>query len=211
LNTIKLLTALGICCVIFALITSCNSDYNPKRRGYFKIDLPQHQYRTFDQPGFPYTFEYPVYANVVQDSTFFDKAPENPYWINIEFPRFDAKIYISYKDIGRQTDQGSVGHNRASRRLRPRGSEARSSNEGLPTKASKKSRVWSDQDPSNPQGCCPKGNKLKSNKIRSWSDQDRLLIKKGQNGNSAPFKIQYPMKNHAINGVGKELIVTDLK
>jgi len=86
-----------------ALLSSCNSDYNPKRRGYFRIDFPQHQYRTFDQPGYPYTFEYPVYANVLQDSTFFEVKPENPYWINIDFPRFNARIYISYKDIGKNT------------------------------------------------------------------------------------------------------------
>jgi gliding motility-associated lipoprotein GldD len=89
----------------FTLLSSCNSDYNPKRRGYFRIDFPPHQYRTFDQPGYPYTFEYPVYANVLQDSTFFEAKPENPYWINIDFPRFNAKIYISYKEIGKPTDQ----------------------------------------------------------------------------------------------------------
>ena len=25
--------------------------------------------------------------------------PENPYWINIDFPQFNARIYISYKQI----------------------------------------------------------------------------------------------------------------
>ena len=79
---------------------SCNSDYTPKRRGYFKIDFPPHQYQTFDQPGFPYTFEYPVYANIVKDSTYFDTVPENPWWINVDLPRFGARIYISYKAIG---------------------------------------------------------------------------------------------------------------
>jgi len=103
LNTVKFLAALGIFCTSFALLSSCNSDYNPKRRGYFKIDFPPHQYRTFDQPGYPYTFEYPVYANVLQDSTFFEVKPENPYWINIDFPRFNARIYISYKDIGKNS------------------------------------------------------------------------------------------------------------
>lgn len=102
----RLLGALGAACLALVLLSSCNSDYTPRRRAYFKIDLPQHQYRTFDQPGYPYTFEYPVYANVVQDSTFFEARPENPYWINIDFPRFDAKIYISYKDIGRPGGQG---------------------------------------------------------------------------------------------------------
>ena len=82
------------------MFISCNSVYTPKRRGYFKIDFPRHQYQVFDQPGFPYTFEYPVYANVVRDSSFFDTVPENPYWINIDFPRFNGRIYVSYKAIG---------------------------------------------------------------------------------------------------------------
>jgi len=83
-----------------AFLFSCNSVYTPKRRGYFKIDFPPHQYQTFDQPGFPYTFEYPVYAKILKDSTFFDTVPENPWWINIDFPSFGARIYISYKSIG---------------------------------------------------------------------------------------------------------------
>ena len=85
------------------LASACNSDYVPRPRGYFKIPLPEHRYQVFDQPGYPYTFEYPVYANILQDSTFFEDKPENPYWINIDFPRFNGRIYISYKDIGKQT------------------------------------------------------------------------------------------------------------
>lgn len=103
MRTIKFLTALGIGCIITVLL-SCNSNYTTKPRGYFKIDLPaRHEYRAFDKPGYPYSFEYPVYANVVQDSTFFEAKPENPYWINIDFPRYNARIYISYKDIGANT------------------------------------------------------------------------------------------------------------
>jgi gliding motility-associated lipoprotein GldD len=83
------------------LCTFCNSDYTIKRKGYFKIDFPAHQYQTFDKPGFPFSFEYPVYANILQDSTFFESQPENPFWINIDFPRFSGKIYMSYKEIGK--------------------------------------------------------------------------------------------------------------
>lgn len=86
--------------LVLAFLFSCNSVYTPKRRGYFKIDLPAHQYQTFDQPGYPYTFEYPVYANVLKDSTYFDSVAPNPWWINIDFPTFNARIYISYKAIG---------------------------------------------------------------------------------------------------------------
>jgi len=86
------------CLLPFAF--SCNSTYTPKPKGYFKIDFPEKKYQVFDQPGYPYTFEYPVYANVVKDSTFFGEATENPWWININFPQFNGRIYVSYKEIG---------------------------------------------------------------------------------------------------------------
>jgi len=86
---------------IILLLTACNSTYTVKRKGYFKIDFPKHEYQVFNQPGYPYTFEYPVYANVIKDTSFFEDKPENPYWINIDFPRFNGKIYISYKEIGK--------------------------------------------------------------------------------------------------------------
>jgi len=88
-------------CIMFVIATSsCNSSYTPRPRGFFKIDFPAHAYQVFDKPGFPYRFEYPVYAKIVQDSTFFDEQPENPYWLNIEFPQFQGKIYVSYIEIG---------------------------------------------------------------------------------------------------------------
>jgi gliding motility-associated lipoprotein GldD len=85
--------------VLFFAATSCNSDYTIRQKGYFRIELPQHKYVAFDKPGFPYTFEYPVYSSVVQDSTYFESEPENPYWVNIDFPSLNGRIYISYKDV----------------------------------------------------------------------------------------------------------------
>lgn len=90
--------------ILFLLtIYSCNSDYTVKPRGYFAIDFPEHEYQTFDQPGYPYSFEYPVYARVVKDTSFFDEEPENPWWVNIDFPEMDGKIYVSYKTIGKNS------------------------------------------------------------------------------------------------------------
>lgn len=86
--------------VIFFLL-SCNSPYVPKPTGYFNIALPKKQYQLFNQPGYPYSFEYPIYANVKQDSSFFDSTTENPYWINVDFPQFNGRIYISYKNVGK--------------------------------------------------------------------------------------------------------------
>jgi gliding motility-associated lipoprotein GldD len=90
---------------LFLLVSgwACNSTYTPKPKGYFNIPFPQRAYQTFQQPGYPYTFEYPVYAKVVRDSTFFGDPTENPWWINVDFPGFNGKIYISYKPIGPNT------------------------------------------------------------------------------------------------------------
>ena len=86
--------------ILILLLSSCNSTYIQKPTGYFKIDFPEKKYRIFDVPGYPYKFEYPVYANVVKDSSFFGDKPENPWWINIDFPQFSGHVYISYKVIG---------------------------------------------------------------------------------------------------------------
>ncbi len=83
-------------------LSACGQVYTPRPRGYFRIKLPAKSYRVFNEPGYPYTFEYPVYAKVVKDSLYFDTAAENPWWINIEFPGLDGKIYLSYKIIGKK-------------------------------------------------------------------------------------------------------------
>jgi len=86
--------------LIFPLSISCNSGYTSKKKGYYKIDFPQRQYVKFDTAGFPYTFEYPVYARIIKDSAYFENTADNPYWVNVDFPTFRGKIFISYKTIG---------------------------------------------------------------------------------------------------------------
>jgi len=87
--------------IIYFFQTACNSDFVQKERSYFKIDFPQKKYQSFNRPGFPYTFEYPEYGNIIQDSLFFDEEAENPYWINIDFPQFDGRLHLSYKDVAK--------------------------------------------------------------------------------------------------------------
>jgi len=83
-----------------ALLFACNSTYTSKKRGYFRIDFPERRYQVFQKEGVPYTFEYPVYASIIKDSTFFDNDPESPFWYNIDFPGFGGRIFLSYKQVG---------------------------------------------------------------------------------------------------------------
>jgi gliding motility-associated lipoprotein GldD len=82
--------------LLVAFILACNSDYTPKPRSYFKIDLPQRAYKEFNEPGYPYAFEYPSYANITKEA---DSTGNSPYWININFDQFQGRIYLSYKSL----------------------------------------------------------------------------------------------------------------
>ncbi len=82
------------------LLAACNSNYTSKKTGYYNIPLPSKKYQLFNDSTFPYSFEYPVYAAIVKDSNYLDKNPENVYWRNIDFEKFNAKIFLSYKAIG---------------------------------------------------------------------------------------------------------------
>lgn len=80
--------------VLTSVLCSCQSNYVPKPRGYYRIDFPSKEYRLFDTT-FPYTFEYPVYSKIFRDSS---KLAE-PYWINIVYYPYNAQLHISYKPV----------------------------------------------------------------------------------------------------------------
>lgn len=81
------------------LTAGCRQDYTPKPRGYFRIDLPDHAYQVFDT-NFPYQFEYPIYARITADTS----TLTEPYWINIQYPAFNAQLHISFKEIHQNLD-----------------------------------------------------------------------------------------------------------
>jgi len=81
------------------LALSCGRDYTPKPKGYFKIDLPEKGYRDYTSKWCPFIFEYPVYAEVICDTLFFNEPPENPCWMNIHFPELGGTVHLSYKRI----------------------------------------------------------------------------------------------------------------
>ncbi len=90
---------IGIIAGIF-ILGSCNSNYTSKKTGYYYIDFPEHSYTTFSKENFPYSFSYPTYGNIVRDSTYFDQGDEDAYWINVDFPAYNARVFLSYKRIG---------------------------------------------------------------------------------------------------------------
>lgn len=81
--------------LVLALFSGgCSDKSSPKPKGFFRIDLPKKEYRLLDSI-FPYAFEYPVYARITGDPN----SPDQPYWINIDYPRFKARLHLSYKAV----------------------------------------------------------------------------------------------------------------
>ena len=80
--------------MIIVTSSSCKRHFTPRPRGYPRIDIPAHAYILY-KTGCPFTFEYPVYAVIKRDSS----RNAEPCWLNIEYPSFKAKIYLSYKTV----------------------------------------------------------------------------------------------------------------
>lgn len=81
--------------IVTILFLSCGGDsYNPKPKGYFRIDLPEKSYHKITNDC-PFTFEIPDYTTIEVDPN----SPNISCWFNIVFTDLNASVYISYKDV----------------------------------------------------------------------------------------------------------------
>lgn len=87
--------------VLISLISSCgnNHQYQPKPRGYFRIDFPEKEYVSLDTMR-NYSFECPIYSKITPD--YF--SPNEKDWVNVEFPAYKGTIHISYKVVDDNLD-----------------------------------------------------------------------------------------------------------
>ena len=85
---------IAVALFVGTLAVSCKGErFSPKPYGYFRIDLLDKNYRQLDTT-FPYKFEYPMYGEL----EFLERKGEE-YWMNINFPHYNATIYLSYKHV----------------------------------------------------------------------------------------------------------------
>ena len=69
---------LGIC-----TICACNNPVVPKPKGYSQLHFPEKKYQPFNELGYPYAFEYPIYANISKEVNYFGESKKEDNWINI--------------------------------------------------------------------------------------------------------------------------------
>lgn len=87
-------------CIFLIAASGCKDVAVPKPKGYFRIDFPAKQYINFTGYDFygqdlPLSFEYPAYGKL----SFKTEYDTEPGWFNIDFPGYNARIYLTYKEV----------------------------------------------------------------------------------------------------------------
>ncbi len=90
--------------LLMAVAVGCKDAYTPKPRSYFRIAFPEKRYQPLNGV-FPYTFEIPVYAAISSYNGRFAGSDSSDHWINVEFPQFRSRLYITYKPVGHNLAQ----------------------------------------------------------------------------------------------------------
>ena len=82
--------------ILSFLLTSCSDNSStPKPKGYFRIDLPKKNYSLYQTSECPFQFDIPDYAVVAN----YHDSIAQPCWKYIQYPRFNAEIFLSYKAV----------------------------------------------------------------------------------------------------------------
>lgn len=91
--------------IVAFVLASCTGEtvYTPKPRGYFRINFPEKKYQTFNSDC-PFTFEYPIYAQIVADT---DRNAK-PCWNNLNFPQFNGQLHLTYYDFFSEKDYNDM-------------------------------------------------------------------------------------------------------
>jgi gliding motility-associated lipoprotein GldD len=98
---LKLLPALFF---LFAITgTACNSesDYSPRPRGYYRIELKPHKYKSFVPDDCPFQFEIPEPAFAIPDTNSYSEK----CWYYILMPEINAQLYLTYKEVNNNFDK----------------------------------------------------------------------------------------------------------
>lgn len=85
---------IGLCLLTAACMAGCSQPRVPKEYGYFRVFLPEHQYTSCAENGYPYLFEISDWAHIQPVA-----QSGEQYWINIVYPQLNAHIHCSYKPV----------------------------------------------------------------------------------------------------------------
>lgn len=76
--------------LLMAGLVSCESDYVPKPKGYYRIQLEEPNYTVFNE-ACPFSFEYSDISEIKEEG--------GTCWMNIDYPQHNATIHMTYKPL----------------------------------------------------------------------------------------------------------------
>ncbi|HNP93997.1 MAG TPA: gliding motility lipoprotein GldD [Cyclobacteriaceae bacterium] len=85
---------LGLCAMLFLLASACQTDYQPKPKGYNRLVLPEPAYQSLPD-SLPYAFEYSTHAILLKDTSWVRER----HWVEISYPELKATIHITFKRL----------------------------------------------------------------------------------------------------------------
>lgn len=85
--------------LLFFFYSCGEKNYTPKPRAYYRIDLPEPAYQMLDTDAYPYAFEYSAWAEINPRTD-----ADEPYWINVHYPQWEATLHVSYKSVNDNLD-----------------------------------------------------------------------------------------------------------
>ena len=77
--------------LLFVFMFSCSTDYTPKPRAFFKINLPKKEYSEFKDNKYNFSFLYPNYSKIEFD--------EKSQFLDINFYKFSGKLHLTYVNL----------------------------------------------------------------------------------------------------------------
>ena len=90
---------------LFTVAACSDPLMSPKPRNYPRVSFPKtREYKPFAENYCSFSFEQPVYANIVQDTSFFGEKPSDACWFDVDYPQFNGKIHFSYRPIAKKGD-----------------------------------------------------------------------------------------------------------
>lgn len=78
----------------FLFLLGC-TEYVPKPRGYYRIDLEEKNYELYQSDELPCQFEYAKNVSQVR----LKGSKQDSIWIDVVYPQLNARIYCTYKKM----------------------------------------------------------------------------------------------------------------
>ena len=78
--------------LVMVFLTACTEETYPKPKGYPRIDLPAHSYKSFSNETCPFEFEMPEYATISRNR-------KDSCYVDLFFPESEYYWHISYRNI----------------------------------------------------------------------------------------------------------------